>query len=341
VNNSSSAKPYVYAIDVLRVIAILAVVLIHTTSRVLEASHYNLPAFPVTLFLNQISRFAVPLFFMISGFVLELNYEHELGYWDYLKKRFSRIFVPYIFWSAIYYLFVYTLHSQNFLQTLVSGNASYQLYFIPALLIFYLAFPLFHKLFKILSNFWVLILLGIVEIVLLHRDYNFQYFTTFIPLSVAVFNYFIFILGMVASHYQEQILKLAAKWKYWLTGATILSAVYVFWQGRSKYLITYNYQAFYSQWRPSVLLYTLLVFGLFFYVFTYLKTTSLVKTLSKLSFFVFFIHIIFLEKIWLYFGQYFYTRPGFDILFFGLVAGLSFAAAYLVHKIPLFSKFTG
>jgi len=61
-------KTSVYAIDALRVVAI---------------------------FLNQIARFAVPMFFMISGFVLELNYDGNTGFWQYLKKRFSRIFIPY------------------------------------------------------------------------------------------------------------------------------------------------------------------------------------------------------------------------------------------------------
>src|SRR5258706_27456 len=55
------------AIDSLRTISILAVVLIHTTTRTLEASGYDLNSFSLTLILNQLSRFAVPLFFMISG----------------------------------------------------------------------------------------------------------------------------------------------------------------------------------------------------------------------------------------------------------------------------------
>ena len=320
----------------------MAVVLIHTSTRILETSHYDLNAFPVSIFLNQLSRFAVPLFFMISGFVLELNYDSNFSYWQYLKKRFNRILIPYIFWSAIYYLFVYKLHSQNFFQSLLWGTASYQLYFIPALLMFYLTFPFFHKLFKVISNVWVLILLGIVEIVLLYRDYNFQYFTTYIPASVALFNYFVFILGMVVSHHQDKILKLITKWKFWLVGLTGLIGIFVFWEGKTKYFNTYNYQAFYSQWRPSVLIYTILMFSLLFYGFTKIsRGVSVIKSLSKLSFFVFFTHVIFLEVVWSYLGRYVYTLPLFDLVFFGLVAGLSFAFAYLVHKIPWFPRVTG
>ena len=79
-------KQYKVGIDVLRIIAILAVVLIHTTTKTLQISPNALLVVPFTLVLNQVSRFAVPLFFMISGFVLELNYNSSEKYITYLKK---------------------------------------------------------------------------------------------------------------------------------------------------------------------------------------------------------------------------------------------------------------
>lgn len=221
-------KTSVYAIDALRVVAILAVLLIHTTTRTLEASHYNLNAFPLSIFLNQIARFAVPMFFMISGFVLELNYDGNTSFWQYLKKRFSRIFIPYLFWSGVYYLFVYKVHSTGFFQDILTGNASYQLYFIPSLLIFYLIFPLLHKIYKIISNRWVLITLGVIELGLLYQDYYYHNSTNPFPVDVTLFNYFVFILGMVASHHREKIIELVGKWKYWLILVTGMAGVYVF-----------------------------------------------------------------------------------------------------------------
>jgi surface polysaccharide O-acyltransferase-like enzyme len=123
-------------IDLIRTIAILAVILIHSTTKILGFFQNDLLHHPLTLFLNQSSRFAVPLFFLISAFVLELNYPQNFNYLFYLKKRFSRLFLPYFFWSLIYYYFVYTYHSQNFVSALFLGTASYQLYFITALFIF-------------------------------------------------------------------------------------------------------------------------------------------------------------------------------------------------------------
>ncbi|MDZ7587084.1 MAG: acyltransferase family protein [Patescibacteria group bacterium] len=96
------------AIDAMRLLAILAVVLVHTTTRTLQVTGYDLNVTWWPLLLNQITRFAVPMFFLISGFVLELNYDHHPYYLSFLKKRLSRILVPYLFWSLIYYFFVYT-----------------------------------------------------------------------------------------------------------------------------------------------------------------------------------------------------------------------------------------
>jgi surface polysaccharide O-acyltransferase-like enzyme len=129
-------KERIRSIDCIRGIAILAVLLIHTTTRTLEASSFNITGFSFTLFLNQISRFAVPLFFVISGFVLEIFNNNDMNYWTFVKRRFSKIFIPYAFWSLIYYFFVYNNNHDSLLKVFLTGNASYQLYFIPALLVF-------------------------------------------------------------------------------------------------------------------------------------------------------------------------------------------------------------
>ena len=95
---TSQDKPHIKALDTLRTISILAVLLIHTTTKLLEFTQYDLNTYAFSLLLNQLARFAVPLFILISGFVLELNYDYHTGYRAYLKKRVSRILIPYLFW---------------------------------------------------------------------------------------------------------------------------------------------------------------------------------------------------------------------------------------------------
>ena len=340
--NDNKLKPYFFAIDYIRTISILGVVLIHTTTRVLEASGYALNNFYWTLLLNQIARFAVPLFFLISGFVLELNYDFHQNYWSYLKKRLSKIFIPYVFWSCIYYFLIYTQNHDNFLKVILTGDASYQLYFIPTLLIFYLIFPFIHKAHKYIINLPVLTILGAVQLYLLNLDYFIKQFTFPDPIRISLLAFFIFIFGIFAARFQGVTFKASRTIIYALILPIIYLGFYIFNEGNNLYFKTYDIKAIYSQWRPDVLIYTILIFIFLFYIFDNRNFGSkIVKIISKLSFLVFFIHVIIIEVLWKTLGHNFYTTLGFDILFFASVSCLSFLIAYLIHKIPHLAKITG
>lgn len=340
-------KQYVKSVDYIRVLAILAVVLIHTTTRTLEASKFNLMGFPLTIFLNQIARFAVPIFFLISGFVLEISSTDNLSYLSFLKKRLSRIFIPYVFWSAIYYLLIYTQNHENFLLVLLKGDASYQLYFIPTLFIFYLIFPLLHRIYNFISNKWLFVFLFISQIFLLYRDYFVEEFRFAGPIHIAILAYFVFIAGMVAARHIDAIKRFVNKWKFVLIPAVIVSGIFIFAEGLTRFLKTGNFLSYYSQWRPSTLIYTILLGLVLFYLFE-IKTFQFkyVEKLSRLSFLVFLIHVIVLELSWTVYGKSLFALMGgsvigkilFDPVFFGTTVGLSFAIAFIIHKIPYLKK---
>ena len=334
-------KVNIFAIDALRVISILAVVLIHTTTRVLEVTGYNLNSFQFTLFFNQVARFAVPMFFLISGFVLELHYHLNESFIHFLKKRFSKVFLPFLFWSLIYYFFVYTKHDKNFINALLAGEASYQLYFIPSLLIFYIIFPVLRRLYKFLANPLIFMIIAAVEFYLLYQDYYIKHFDYFFPLVIFSFNFFIFVTGMIVSKNQQKVTMFLNKFRYLLPPAVIFLAYYIFNEGKTLYLKTYDIGKFYSQWRPDVLIYTLLVSALF-YIF-FVRTDfehNFVKKLSKLSFFVYFVHVLVLEIFWRLFSG-FMNAPFFGVFLFIGVSVASFTLASIVHKIPKANKILG
>jgi surface polysaccharide O-acyltransferase-like enzyme len=343
-------KENVFSVELLRVVSIAAVVLIHTTTRVLEFTKYDLNGFPFALFLNQAARFAVPMFFLISGFVLEHGYHHNENFLVFFKKRVDKILLPYLFWSFIYYFFVYKEHSMNFAEALISGNSSYQLYFIPTLIIFYFFFPLIHGMFRFLSKWYVLILLGILEIWLLNQDYFVNNITLPYPVSVVFFNFYIFLLGMVGSHHRKKIKIVLEEIKYLLIFGSVALAFYLYNQGKFIYYLTYNINAFYSQWRPLVLAYTIVVSGVLLYIYSKRSVNHYtIKKLARYSLFVFFVHTLIIEIVWKYFGVDFFGilrnnfigRIIFDVAFFGVVTYFSFFFAYLSHKIPKLFKITG
>lgn len=274
--------------------------------------------------------------------MLELNYDLNSNYFAYIKKRLGKIFIPYVFWSAIYYLFVYNQNHDNFFRVLLTGNASYQLYFIPALLIFYLIFPLLHKMYKLISTPVALIILGGFQLMLMYRDYFVHQFSFADPIRISLLGYFVFIIGMVVARNKDKILEVISKIKFWLVLVVGYLVYYVFNEGRNLYFKTYNIEAFYSQWRISVLVYTLCLAALLFCVFENPSYQSkIVAKMAKLSFFVFFIHIIVLEVIWSNFGKFISNNGLFDLLFFGVVSGVSFFVASIAHKIPNLNKLTG
>ncbi|MBS1524844.1 MAG: acyltransferase family protein, partial [Bacteroidetes bacterium] len=87
-------------INNLRVIALFAVIVLHTASLpLMEYKQAGTTGWLAADFYNALTRFAVPVFVMITGALL-LPREYELG--DFLKRRLTRIVWPFLFWSLVY-----------------------------------------------------------------------------------------------------------------------------------------------------------------------------------------------------------------------------------------------
>lgn len=91
--------------EVLRVVATFMIVLLHVSAGSLSLAMANQGGggldFTISNGFNSITRFAVPLFVMLSGaFQLRNNKNEEYG--AYYKKIYKNIVVPTLIWSAIY-----------------------------------------------------------------------------------------------------------------------------------------------------------------------------------------------------------------------------------------------
>ncbi|MDG0808239.1 acyltransferase family protein [Cohnella rhizosphaerae] len=67
-------RRYIPEINLLRAMAILAVVMIHSTSNALVQLQTSSSFYGLYVFLHEFAVFAVPAFIFISGFVLTYNY---------------------------------------------------------------------------------------------------------------------------------------------------------------------------------------------------------------------------------------------------------------------------
>lgn len=83
--------------DYAKGLAIIAVVMIHSTGYLLRSDHVN---DDIGLILRQLINFAVPTFLFIAGYFSVSN--KNISDFEYLKSRSLRILPPYIFWSLIF-----------------------------------------------------------------------------------------------------------------------------------------------------------------------------------------------------------------------------------------------
>ncbi|MGQ9731883.1 MAG: acyltransferase [Candidatus Zipacnadales bacterium] len=131
-------------IDFLRAIAIVAVVLLHVWGPGMEVTptHGPLQAAFFAVFVLG-STFAVPLFFLISGYVLTRRANPQTWSWRrWWQRRAWRILPPYLFWSLTSCLVFGELDLRTGVVRLATGSASYQMYFVVALLQAYVLWSL-------------------------------------------------------------------------------------------------------------------------------------------------------------------------------------------------------
>lgn len=127
----------------------------------------------INLFLQNIvskgfAIIAVPLFFIISGYLLFLNLKNgKLNtFLPKFKKRVKTLIIPYLFWSLYGLIFIYLLQSLPFsrpyfnnqlieeysliriLKTIFINPVPYQLWFIRDLIILIILSPLLYRLIK-------------------------------------------------------------------------------------------------------------------------------------------------------------------------------------------------
>ena len=338
-----------YVIDLLRVLAIIGVVVIHVTSRTLENGGYDILRLNLSLILNQIFRFAVPLFFLISGFTLEYRYSKGVSAKLFYKKRIAKLLVPYIIWSGVYYLFMFnntvsSLFSLNFVYQLLLGTAAIQMYFIPSIAVLYILFPHIHKYIHILFSKKIFVMFTIIQVLIFFADYYSTGIGIPTPLRISLLNLYIFTTGMIATHRSEQIKTFVKNNYKLLAGLIIGSFIAMYFESRFNYLNGNNINYITSQWRWSTTVYTLSIATLVF-AFSNLKSEKIKKIvleLSKFSLFVFFIHLFVIASFWKVIGSYLFSKTAghisenilFDLFATLFVLFVSFLLAYILSLIP-------
>jgi surface polysaccharide O-acyltransferase-like enzyme len=156
-------------LDILRALAIFAVILIHSLSGALYGASWSSGTFKFYLLLDQFCRFSVPLFVGLSGYTLTLKYKDNLiNIGEFFRRRVLRLIPWYLFWSALIFSYirfsVFWIGAPHFpfWKVIFLGKADYHLYFVPMILQLYVLFPFLIFLLKKWGK-WFLALIFLME----------------------------------------------------------------------------------------------------------------------------------------------------------------------------------
>lgn len=257
-------KARIEEIQVLRGIAFLAVVLQHTIG------HYDYQpdvqvadGVAMTLLLLG-AKFAVPLFLFITGLVLFYNYDGEIHYLDFVRKRVKDIIVPYLVWSLVYVLYFHEWGGgvwatvRQLLHVAFTGKASYHLWYVVMVFQFYLLFPVFRagmrtvqkRVRNVRGALLCLVIVGAVYLELtscvstlfkwfapLHIPVLTPLFTTYADRNFVYFFYY-FVLGSVAGLYIDCWRRFVRRNQVAMVGAFLVVFAYFVYKVTSRFQLT-------------------------------------------------------------------------------------------------------
>lgn len=306
-------RPYLYEIDLIRSITVFSVVTIHTFAYTSSLIEGELPKQMFSL-VNHLLHYNREMFMFITAFVLTyVYYDRQFSVKRFWFKRLLYVLVPYVLWSFIYVKYNYpTLTGADYLKTsffsLLTGGASFQLYYVLLALQFYFIFPYFlFFIKKIARKPWLSLGISLsVQLLFLQIDY--MYIQSGIVKSkawdllfefqnriVLIYQFFFFFGGFTAIYEEKvrQILTMYGRFiPYVFLAIFTVYTVLSFWQIQTYSSVSYAT----SVLQPSVVLYSIAVICLFFWLsFLWAKKRHgyrLVKTISDTSFGVYLVHVM-------------------------------------------------
>jgi surface polysaccharide O-acyltransferase-like enzyme len=278
-------------IDFLRIFAAFAVVMLHTAAPLLlKMKQGNTPQFIEGNLIDSATRWCVPIFFMISGALL-LNSKRDFDLSYFLKKRFSKILIPFIAFSIIYfYINGHVMTVTEFLFKFANNAIAGHLWFFYALMAVYLFSPVLIFFVRQASKQIQLFILFIWFLF----NCLFPSMNGIIPgLKINFFGPFGIYLGYFLLGYVLFTHSFSRRFRMliYLLGIGGFVATYL---GTHYFTVRQDgafFPMFYAYNSPNVLLMAIAVFVFFKYVFNFkLQNTDLLTKLSSLTFGVYLIH---------------------------------------------------
>ncbi|MGB3222466.1 MAG: acyltransferase family protein [Desulforhopalus sp.] len=131
-------------VEILKLLAIFGVIILHVSASFLVPFE-NSREWWIGNIYDSLSRWCVPLFVMVSGSLLLPGAGKKSLRW-FLLKRVRKILIPFLIWSAVYFLYRIYIKGDNlvlfqFFPMLLTEPIYYHLWFIYMLIVLYLFAP--------------------------------------------------------------------------------------------------------------------------------------------------------------------------------------------------------
>lgn len=348
-----------FYIDFLRVIAIMAVVLLHVSGERIMDCDVHTSDWQIMNIYESLARWGVPVFVMISGalFLSRRTLSIKIMY----KKYISRLLVAYLFWSS-FYAIVIPLAKVIFLKndmvsmstvfkSIISHDGVVALWFLPMIIGLYMCVPIYMSIVKSKELTKYFLGLSFLFAICLPTIGNFsgdflgnaigelwKSITSFIndmQLQM-VFGYsFYFVMGLWLS--KNEIEK---KKRFVIYFMGILGAVMtVICTGVVSKRVGYLVETYYSNFSINVMLMAIAVFVAAKEVHGNNKLCLTMAALSKYSFGIYLVHI-FIRNILMMVGiDTLLFAPYISIILLTLlIAGASAIVSLVLNKIPVINK---
>jgi len=333
--------------DLIRVVAIYLVVVVHVSGQLTNVwGDIHADQWIIADIYGGIARVCVPLFFMISGYLL-LPRSESLG--TFYLKRMPRILIPFVAWSLIYLGWYCGNHPNTCTPAfawglLLAQGTYYHLWFLYSLLGIYLILPVLRLVFRPEPDkkvLWYLILLWLIFQPILNSAHKFWNFSIKIspPLATGFVCYFFlgYLLGEITLSRAKVILSMVI----WVicTSITILGT----------YLFTHLSGQFDGFFYDFVSLNVILASSAAFLLLHWLSETkpftspslhTVTRTLALTTFGIYLVHILVIEILsgWIPFlhinssmGNAIWSIPFVSTLVFTI----SFLIVRILQKIPV------
>lgn len=326
----------IYYIQILRILAISSVIILHSISDFfVDETLFGTRSWWAVNSINGFVRFGVPVFFMISGYLL-LSSEKEEKIGGFLKKRFLKILIPFFLWNVIHYsikcferkeIFSFSEFFLKFLRMRIS----YHYWFVYMLLAIYLFVPVIKPLFRIENKKTIWYLLFIILLPTTIAPFINQFFHLWLPLLNQIVEGYTgyFILGYLLGISKFEKIQLRILYSLGILG--VLSSIigtYLFsQQGKMDFFFNggYQFNSYFVATAVFVFIKT------YFSVIKGRKKRYFIDLFGKLSFRVYLMHVIVLEMIDNYVG----IQPPWFFVIVRSVGGIliCYTIAVIIDKI--------